>query len=197
MTHVANHAFCLFCSWTVCFLTVEPWGSLYTLDIASPSPDTWLKRSLLVPSTHPAAVVFHRAKALHSSQVQRVSFSHYGFAFLLSNLRNLCLDLCPKDFPLFLLKGLEDNILCTSLWSILSWFLCDVKLGQGSFFCFVFSIGLTLFVKKVYPLLNCSCTLVKKKPSWAHLCGSVSGFTLLFHWSVFLFSASTSQSWLL
>ena len=197
MTHVANHAFCLFCSWTVCLLTVEPWVSLYTLDIASPSPDTWLKTVSPGPIHSSCHCGLSQGKSSPFQSSPVCQFFPLWICIFVANLRNLCLDLGPKDFPLFLLKGLEDNILCTSLWSILSWFLCDVKLGQGSFFCFVFSIGLTLFVKKVYPLLNCSCTLVKKKPSWAHLCGSVSGFTLLFHWSVFLFSASTSQSWLL
>lgn len=37
----------------------------------------------------------------------------------------------------------------------------------------------------IFPPLNCSCTSLRSQ--WAPLCGSVSGLSVLFHWSTSLF----------
>lgn len=88
----------------------------------------------------------------------------------------------------FYMKVLWFSILHLSSWSILSFFLfvLSVRL-RFKFFggAYGYSIALVPYAKKaIFPPLNCFYDFVKIK--WVYWGGSISGFFVLFHWSMCL-----------
>lgn len=154
------HVFCPFSNWILCILLLSFESSLCILD-NSALLDMW-SANIFSQSTACPCILFqgsHRAKVLNFGKVQFISFSFYGS----------CFGVKSKDF---LPSSSKNLLLCFFL-------ICFIVLH----FAFKFVIQhhllkrLSFFWIVFAPL---------SKIIWTYLCGSFSGFFILFHWSMCL-----------
>ena len=154
------HVFCPFSIWIVRILLLSFESSLYILD-NSPLLDMWSANIFSQSVACPCILLqgFHRAKVLNFDKVQFISFSFYGS----------CFGVKSKDF---LPSSSKDLLLCFFLirFIVLRFalkFVIQHHLLKRLSFCWI-----------VFAPLS--------KITWTYLCGSISGFSILFHWPMCL-----------